>query len=238
MVEIYEAESSCMAPLTPLRRLLKLFHPEGIPKPGTKLYNIVSKTGIFQRNYALLAQDILRYCKGGNCLDVGMGPGWLLIKLHEQSPSLHLHGIDISPSMVAKATANVHKAGFGGVIEVKGGDASHIPYGDGFFDAVVSTGSIHHWKEPVRALNEIHRVLKHGGYALLYDVVSDTPQSVLKEAAREFGRMRMLLLWLHAFEEPFYGRQALALLPEASLFKKGSTHFAGVLYCLVMKKKT
>ena len=227
-----------MALLTPFRRLLKLFHPEGIPKLGTTFYNIVSKTGIFQRNYELLAQDILSYGNSGNCLDVGMGPGWLLITLHEQSPALHLHGIDISPSMVAKAAANVSKAGLASVIEVKEGDASHIPYGDGFFDAVVSTGSIHHWKEPVRALNEIHRVLKHGGYALLYDVVSDTPQSVLKEAAREFGRMRMLLLWLHAFEEPFYGRQALALLPEASLFKKGSTHFAGVLYCLVMKKKT
>jgi ubiquinone/menaquinone biosynthesis C-methylase UbiE len=227
-----------MAPLTPFRRLLKLFHPEGIPNPGAKFYNTVSKTGIFQRHYVLLAQDILGYGKQGHCLDVGMGPGWLLIKLHEQSPALHLHGIDISPSMVAKATVNVRKTGLAGVIDLKAGDASHIPYGDGFFDAVVSTGSIHHWKVPVRALNEIYRVLKHGGYALLYDVVSDTPRSVLKEAAREFGRLRMLLLWLHAFEEPFYSRQALELLPEASLFKKGSTHFAGVLCCLVMRKKT
>ena len=227
-----------MAQLTPFRKLLKLFHPEGIPKLGTKLYSIVSKTGIFQRNYDLLSQDIMHYSKQGNCLDVGTGPGWLLIKLHEQSPSLHLHGIDISPSMVAKATANMQKAGLAGVIEVKEGDACNIPYGDGFFDAVVSTGSIHHWKEPVRALNEIYRVLKDGGYALLYDVLSDTPRPVLKEAAREFGRLRILLLWLHAFEEPFYSRQALELLPEASLFKKGSTHFAGVLCCLAMIKET
>jgi ubiquinone/menaquinone biosynthesis C-methylase UbiE len=173
-----------MAKLTPFRRLLKLFHPEGIPGPGAKLYNSISKTGIFQRNYDLLAQDILRYGKEGNCLDVGMGPGWLLIKLHEQSPALHLHGIDISPSMVSKAAGNVRKAGLDGVVEVKIGDASHIPYEDKFFDMVVSTGSIHHWKEPVKALNEIYRVLKHGGHALLYDVLSDTPPSVLKEAAR------------------------------------------------------
>jgi ubiquinone/menaquinone biosynthesis C-methylase UbiE len=227
-----------MAPLTPFRRLLKLFHPEGIPRLGTKLYNSISKTGIFQRNYDLLAQDILSYSKQGNCLDVGMGPGWLLIKLHEKSPALDLHGIDISPSMVTKATANVRRAGLAGIIEVKAGDASHIPYGDGLFDAVVSTGSMHHWKEPARALNEIHRVLKHGGYALLYDVVSDTPPSVLKEGARAFGRLRMLLLWLHAFEEPFYSQQALELLPDQSLFKKGSTHFAGVLCCLAMRKET
>jgi ubiquinone/menaquinone biosynthesis C-methylase UbiE len=227
-----------MVQLTPFRRLLKLFHPEGIQKPGTKFYNTISRTGIFQRNYDLLAQDILHYCKKGICLDVGTGPGWLLIKLHEQSHALHLHGIDISPSMVAKAATNVSKAGLTGVIDLKTGDASHIPYGDDLFDAVVSTGSIHHWKEPVKAFNEIHRVLKYGGYTLLYDVVSDTPQSVLKEAAREFGRLRMLLLWLHAFEEPFYSQQALKLIPEQSLFKKGSTHFAGVLCCLVMRKET
>ena len=227
-----------MAQLTPFRRLLKLIHPEGIPKLGTKFYNIVSKTGIFQRNYDLLAKDILSYGNRGNCLDVGMGPGWLLIKLHEQSPTLNLHGIDISPSMVAKAAINVHKGGLAGIITVKKGDASRIPYEDSFFDAVVSTGSVHHWKEPVRALNEIHRVLKHGGYALLYDVVSDTPQSVLKEAAREFGRLRMLLLWLHAFEEPFYSQQALELLPGQSLFKKGRIHFTGVLCCLTMRKET
>jgi ubiquinone/menaquinone biosynthesis C-methylase UbiE len=226
-----------MAPLTPFRRLLKLFHPEGIPRLGTKLYNSISKTDIFQRNYDLLTQDILNYSTQGNCLDVGMGPGWLLIKLHEQSPALHLHGIDISPSMVEKAEVNVRRTGLAGVIEIKNGDASHIPYGDDFFDAVVSTGSIHHWKEPARALNEIYRVLKHGGYALLYDVVSDTPPLALKEAAREFGRLRILLLWLHAFEEPFYSQQALELLPEQSLFKKGSTHFAGVLCCLAMRKE-
>ena len=226
-----------MARLTPFRRLLKLSHPEGIPRLGTPLYNRVTKTGIFQRNYDILVQDILSYGKKENLLDVGTGPGWLLIKLYEQAPALHLRGIDISPAMVAQAAANVGKAGLSGVVEVKEGDVCTIPYEDGFFDVVVSTGSIHHWKEPVRALNEIYRVLKGGGYALVYDVVSNTPQSVLKEATREFGRLRIVLLWIHAFEEPFYSRQALEMLPESSLFKQGSTRFAGILCRLVMKKE-
>lgn len=227
-----------MALLTPFRRLLKYFHPEAIPRLGAPLYNLISKTGIFQRSYDILVQDILRYGNKWNLLDVGTGPGWLLVKLYRQSPTLHVHGIDISPAMVAQAQANVYEAGLSGVIEVKEGDACTIPYEDGFFDVVVSTGSIHHWKEPVRALNEIYRVLKDGGYALVYDVVSDTPQSVLKRAAREFGRLRILLLWMHAFEEPFYSRKALGLLPESSLFKGGSTRFAGVFCSLVMRKST
>jgi len=225
-----------MARLTPFRRWLKLFHPQGIPRLGTPFYNLISKTGIFQRSYDILVQDILGYGNEGNLLDVGTGPGWLLIKLYRQSSALHVHGIDIAPAMVVKAQANVHEAGLSNVIEVKEGDACTIPYPDAFFDVVVSTGSIHHWKEPVRALNEIYRVLKDGGYALVYDVVSDTPRSVLKEAAHAFGRLRILLLWLHAFEEPFYNRKALELLPESSLFTGGSTSFAGIFCCLVMRK--
>jgi ubiquinone/menaquinone biosynthesis C-methylase UbiE len=169
---------------------------------------------------------------------VGTDPGWLLIKLYRQSPTLRLHGIDISRAMVAKAQTNVHEAGLSGIIEVKEGDACRISYPDAFFDVVISTGSIHHWKEPVRALNEIYRVLKDGGYALLYDVVSDTPRSVLKKAAGEFGRLRILLLWLHAFEEPFYSRKALEQLPASSLFRGGNTSFPGVFCCLAMKKKS
>ena len=34
-----------------LRNILKRFHPEGILFPGTKIYNAVSQTDIFQRHY-------------------------------------------------------------------------------------------------------------------------------------------------------------------------------------------
>lgn len=225
-----------MAKLSPVRRLLKLFHPEGIPWPGTKFYNAISETGIFQRNYELVARDILSYCSQGSILDVGTGPGWLLVKLHQQSPSLRLTGLDVSASMVAKARKNIVKAGLSDVIEVKEGKAGYMPFADGSFDAVVSTGSIHHWKDPIAGLNDVYRVLKHGGYALMYDLVSDTPASVLKETAREFGKLKMLLLWLHAFEEPFYSTRNFAELSRPTLFKEGRIRFVGVLCCLILKK--
>ena len=225
-----------MARLSPARRLVKIFHPEGIPWPGTTLYNKISKTNIFQGHYELVARDILHYCSEGSILDVGTGPGWLLLKLHEQSPRLRVTGLDVSPSMVAKAQKNMANAGLSDIIEIKEGKAIHIPFADNSFDTVVSTGSIHHWKNPIASLNEVYRVLKHGGYALMYDVMSDTPSSVLKETAHEFGRLKMLLLWLHAFEEPFYRRKDFELLARPTLFKEGRTRFVGVLCCLILKK--
>lgn len=138
--------------------------------------------------------------------------------------------------MVAKAQENVAAAGLAERIDVWEGSASQLPFADESFDAVVSTGSIHHWKDPVTGINEIHRVLAPGGCALLYDIVSDTPRDVLRQTAREFGRFKMWMLWLHAFEEPFYNRANFSLLADSTAFGKGETRFVGVLCCLTLRK--
>jgi ubiquinone/menaquinone biosynthesis C-methylase UbiE len=227
-----------MAGLSPLRRLLKVVHPEAIPWPGTAFYNTISETSVFQRHYELIAKDILNYCSKGAILDVGTGPGWLLVKLHQESPRLRMVGMDASPAMVDRARKNMVVAGLSDVVEVKEGEASHMDFSDNSFDTVVSTGSVHHWKEPTACLNDIHRVLRQGGYALLYDLVSDTPTSIIKEKAREFGRFKILFLWLHTFEEPFYTRKDFEWLARSSLFKEGRTQFVGLFYCLILKKGT
>jgi ubiquinone/menaquinone biosynthesis C-methylase UbiE len=225
-----------MAKLSLGRRFLKLVHPEGIPWPGTFFYNAISGTAIFQGHYELVAKDILSYCSEGNLLDIGTGPAWLLLKLHQQSPAMRLVGIDSSSSMVAKARKNMAKAGLADVIEIGEGNASQIPFADKSFDIVVSTGSIHHWKHPIAALNDVYRVLKPGGYALMYDLVTDTPAAILDEMAHQFGRLKMTLFWLHGFEEPFYNRENYQSLARPTLFKDGRTQFVGLLCCLIMKK--
>jgi ubiquinone/menaquinone biosynthesis C-methylase UbiE len=225
-----------MAELSPLRRLLKVVHPEAIPWPGTAFYNAISETSVFQRHYELIAKDIINYCSEGAILDVGTGPGWLLVKLYQESPKLRMVGLDASPAMVNKAQKNMAIAGLSDVVEIKEGEASHMPFTDSSFDIVVSTGSVHHWKEPIACLNDIHRILKQGGYTLLYDFVSDTPKSVIKESRREFGRFKILFLWLHTFEEPFYTCKDFEWLAHSSLFKEGRTQFVGLFYCLILKK--
>lgn len=222
--------------LSPTRKLLKLIHPEGIPWPATILYNAMSATNIFQRNYELVARDIVNYCSEGCILDVGTGPGWLLMKLYEQSSKLRVTGVDVSSGMVSKARKNIKQVGLSDVIEMKQGSVDALPFDDKTFDVVVSTGSIHHWKKPETGLNEVHRILKPGGYALIYDIVSDTPKAVLQDARRKFGRFRIFMLWIHAFEEPFYSIQGFEALPRATLFKEGPIRFVGVLCCLTLKK--
>lgn len=230
------SEDDFRATLSPFRRILKRFHPEGIPWPGAPLYNRLSRSGIFQRHYAMLAEDIVKYCPAGNLLDIGTGPGWLLAKLHEQSPALTIRGLDVSAAMVAEGQRNMAAVGLGDAVEIVEGAANRLPFGDASFDAVVSSGSMHHWKEPVAGLNETYRVLKPGSTALIYDLVNDTPADVLRHAAREFGRFRIVFLRLHALEEPFYTCAHVEQLALDSLFRQGGYRYVGVFCCLTLKK--
>ena len=218
------------------QRLLRRIHPQGIPWPFSSLYNALSRTVAFQAHYERVAQDVAGLCAEGDLLDVGTGPGWLLLRLNARCPALRPVGVDISAAMVAKARRNIADAGAADCIEVREGSAEHLPFADESFDAVVSTGSIHHWKDPVAGLNDIYRVLRRGGRALIYDLVDVMPREVRRSAVREFGRVRLFLMWAHSFEEPFYSEEEFLSLARASRFREGRTGFVGVLCRLALEK--
>jgi SAM-dependent methyltransferase len=218
------------------RDLLRRWHPEGIPWPGTVFYNAISRTEVFRRHYELVAEHVTWYCRAGRILDIGTGPGWLLITLRQLLPAVELAGVDISPGMAAAAQRNMAREAAGGAIEVKVAAAEALPFPDNSFHAVISTGSLHHWKHPVAALNEAYRVLRVGGYALVYDLVRNLPPAVAESSRRQFGAMRSRLMWLHSFEEPFYSPREMEALAPLTLFQKGEIQFVGALCCLVLRK--
>jgi ubiquinone/menaquinone biosynthesis C-methylase UbiE len=215
---------------------MKRLHPEGIPWPGSALYNAVSSTKIFFQHYELVAHEVARYGAAECMLDIGTGPGHLLLALRKTLPDTELVGVDISPAMVALAHRNVRAHGQAPRIEVRLAGADALPFADGTFDRVISTGSLHHWKEPLRALSEAHRVLKADGYALMYDLVRDMPKAVREDVHVRFGGFRLALLWLHSFEEPFLNAEEMESLGRRTDFVVEGTRFSGALCCLVLRK--
>lgn len=115
-------------------------------------------------------------------------------------------------------------------------DANALPFTDETFHCVVSTGSFHHWKDPIHALSEAYRVLKPGGHALIYDLVRKMPKAVCKDIRARFGGFRLALLWLHSFEEPFLNAAEMEKLGRRTDFVVEGTRFTGALCCLVLRK--
>jgi ubiquinone/menaquinone biosynthesis C-methylase UbiE len=211
-------------------------HPEGIPAGAAKVYNKISGTSIFLRHYDLIAEDVVKFCSNGKLLDIGTGPARLLIPLHRQAPGLQLTGTDISQAMVIEAKRNIAAAGLSDTINTCQAGAKQLPFENNYFDIVISTGSLHHWKEPLECMAEIHRVLKPGGIAMMYDLVKNTPKDVLAEGRKKYGRYRMFLLWLHSFEEPFYNPESMMELADPKLFQNIHTRWTGLLCRLTLRK--
>lgn len=94
-------------------------------------------------------------------LDVGCGTGFATVGLLEHTP--HVEALDQSEHQLAKAREKDELA----EVDFVRGDAENLPYADGTFDAVWSSGSIEYWPSPVEALREARRVTKPGGRVLV-----------------------------------------------------------------------
>jgi ubiquinone/menaquinone biosynthesis C-methylase UbiE len=77
-------------------------------------------------------------------------------------------GLDISHTMVQIATEHARASGV--AVEFRHGDATRMPFDAGRFDLVVCQAAFKNFLDPVRALDEMHRVLRPGGMAVIQDL--------------------------------------------------------------------
>lgn len=110
---------------------------------------------------------ILKYIKpkeGASLLDIGCATGSLLHQLSLKHTDLDLHGLDISPKMVAIAQKKL-----GSKANIVTSSANTLPFKENTFNYVTCATSFHHYSEPQKALDEMYRVLKPNGTLILLD---------------------------------------------------------------------
>jgi demethylmenaquinone methyltransferase/2-methoxy-6-polyprenyl-1,4-benzoquinol methylase/phosphoethanolamine N-methyltransferase len=124
---------------------------------------------------------------GESVLDVGCGTGSLAIALKAKvGASGEVRGIDASPEMIELARRKATKQG--AEVDFRTALIESLPFGDGEFDAVLSSFMLHHLPEDVKrkGLAEVRRVLKPGGRFLAVDF-GGTSQSVTGHLLSIFG---------------------------------------------------
>lgn len=152
---------------------------KGIAMEGivAKQYDRVQKHMIEQyKAWAKLASGSIP--PNGSVLEVAPGPGYLSIEIAKRG-KFSITGLDISKTFVKIAQSKAEKAGV--KVDFRHGDAANMPFDSDNFDFIVCTSAFKNFPEPVRVLDEMFRVLKAGGKALIDDMNKDTPPSKLNE---------------------------------------------------------
>jgi ubiquinone/menaquinone biosynthesis C-methylase UbiE len=125
--------------------------------------------GEYQRFVQRIVEEI-QPRKNGRILEIGSGPGWIGIWLAKARTDLQVDCLEPSSDMIRVATKNAEEESVGKRVRYIAGFVENmemIP--DESYDLVISNESLHHWTDPKLGLQEIRRVLKHGGSILVKD---------------------------------------------------------------------
>lgn len=100
---------------------------------------------------------------GPNALELGPGPGLTTDFLRPSVPALTV--LEIDSQLAGSLSSRLE----GSNVRVVEGDASHMPFGDSEFSAVISFTMLHHIPSVElqdKVLREVRRVLQPGGFFL------------------------------------------------------------------------
>jgi ubiquinone/menaquinone biosynthesis C-methylase UbiE len=137
------------------------------------------------RNQAAQLTDGLPSAAG--VLEVAPGPGYLAIEMARLG--FHVSGLDISRSFVEIARDNARQAAVN--VDFRLGDAASLPFEEESFDLIVCQAAFKNFARPGGALDEMHRVLRGGGTAVIQDMRRDASGADIDQEVKQMGLSRL-----------------------------------------------
>jgi ubiquinone/menaquinone biosynthesis C-methylase UbiE len=161
-----------------------------------KAYKGMGMEGFTARWYASLTYKALDEFKalarrvaaqipaGSPVLEVAPGPGYFAIELAKLG-GYRVTGLDISHTFVDIARRNAAESGV--AVDFRQGNAADMPFESESFDFLLCRAAFKNFTQPVRALQEMYRVLKPGGRALIIDLRKDASNESVSKAVSGMG---------------------------------------------------
>lgn len=144
-----------------------------------------TNTGKTLDEFAKLARRIAgQIAPASTVLEVAPGPGYFCIELAKLG-AYSITGLDISHTFVEIARQKAAEAGVHA--EFRQGNASNMPFADNTFDFLLCRAAFKNFGQPVRALQEMCRVLKPGGRGLVMDLRKDASMESINHTVDAMG---------------------------------------------------
>jgi ubiquinone/menaquinone biosynthesis C-methylase UbiE len=116
-------------------------------------------------------------------LEIGFGPGTDIERASKTAA--FVAGIDHSDIMVKQAMRRNKDAIREGKVQLQLGAASKLPFPDSHFDKIFAINCAQFWKDSVKTMTEVGRVLKPGGWVAL--AVQPRSKNATDETTRQAG---------------------------------------------------
>jgi len=136
----------------------------------------------FRRQAKSVAQRLRSGC---DVLEVAPGPGFFAVELARLG-DFWITGLDVSRTFVEIAAENARSAGV--KVDFRLGSASQMPFADNSFDFIYCSAAFKNFSQPVKALDEMHRVLRPGGEAVVADLRKDASLDAINNYVNQSGR--------------------------------------------------
>ena len=132
------------------------------------------------------AKEVATYIKDGDSvLEIAPGAGYLSIELSKLG-KFNITGMDISHDLIEICKQNALEAGARDITFLQG-NVSNMPFQANRFNFIICVLSFKNFKEPSKALEEMYRVLKPGGMALIMDLNRKASLQATKKIAENMG---------------------------------------------------
>ncbi|RLI24879.1 hypothetical protein DRO57_05535 [Candidatus Bathyarchaeota archaeon] len=153
---------------------------QGIPSGPAHLYDRLA-TRYLEPSYEHIVEELRDKTSGESLIvEVGCGTGKLLLKIAETLKPMSVMGIDISRAMIELSKRNLSRSRSRGLVDLILADAHNMPIRNQCVDLILSTGTLHHIRQPKRFFDECARVLKEDGEAWIYEFSHDAKYEDLR----------------------------------------------------------
>jgi len=175
--------------------------------------------------------------ENANILEVAPGPGYLSIELAKKG--YNVTGVEISPDFVKIEKNNAEEENVS--VDFREGNAANLPCEDNFFNFVVCSAAFKNFKDPIKALCEMHRVLKKDGVALIIDMnfnatSEDIDNEVKKTGMKGFDKYFVKFAFKTFLKQGAYTKEGFELLLKETHFNRYEIKQEGIsLYVYLYK---
>jgi SAM-dependent methyltransferase len=143
------------------------------------------------RGMIAMAVDALELKTGATAADLGFGGGvGLALLLERVGPRGHLVGVDISPTMVRRASGQFDREIAAGRMQLHEGSLTKLPLEDGSVQGAITVNTVYFIAELDRVFSELARVITSSGRAV---VGIGDPENMARMPMTSYGyRLRPL----------------------------------------------